>query len=125
MLKLMLVDDENLFREALKKTIPWKDLGYEVCCEAENGYDALEKIAEFKPDVALVDINMPMMDGIELAAEIKESGLDIRVIIITGYGEFTYARQAIEVGVENYLLKPIEEDQLIKVLNSVKKKIDI
>lgn len=125
MLKIMIVDDENLFREALKKTIPWNDLGYEICCEAENGYDALEKIAEFKPDVALVDINMPMMDGIELAAEIKESGLDIRVIIITGYGEFNYARQAIEVGVENYLLKPIDEEQLIKVLNSVKKKINI
>jgi two-component system, response regulator YesN len=125
MLKLMIVDDENLFREALIKTIPWNDLGFEVCCEAENGFDALEKIAEFKPDIALVDINMPMMDGIELAAEIKESGLDVRVIIITGYNEFSYARQAIEVGVENYLLKPIDEDQLIKVLNSVKKKIDI
>lgn len=125
MLKLMIVDDESLFREALRKTIPWNDLGYEVCCEAENGFDALEKIAEYKPDVALVDINMPFMDGIELAAEIKESGMDIRVIIVTGYDEFNYARQAIEVGVENYLLKPINEEKLMKVLSSVKKKIDI
>ncbi len=125
MLKVMIVDDESLFREALIKTIPWNDYGFEVCCEAENGLDALEKINEFKPDVALVDINMPMMDGIELAAEIKESGMDIRVIIITGYSEFEYARKAIEVGVDNYLLKPIDEEQLIKVLDSVKKKIDI
>lgn len=125
MLKLIIVDDESLFREALRKTIPWKELGYEVCCEAENGIDALEKIAEFKPDVALVDINMPLMDGLELAAEIKESEMDTRVIIITGYGEFNYARKAIEVGVENYLLKPIDEEQLAKVLSSVKKKIDI
>ncbi|HHV99803.1 MAG TPA: response regulator [Clostridiaceae bacterium] len=125
MLKVMIVDDESLFREALKETIPWSELGYEVCCEAENGLDALEKISEYKPDVALVDINMPMMDGIELAAEIKESGADVRVIIITGYSEFDYARKAIEVGVDNYLLKPIDEAQLINVLDSVKKKISI
>lgn len=120
----MLVDDESLFREALRKTIPWETLGYEVCCEAENGIDALEKIQLYKPHVALVDINMPMLDGIELAAEIKENGLNVNVIIITGYGEFEYARQAIEVGVNNYLLKPIQEDQLVKALAAVKKKLD-
>ncbi|MBB6731857.1 response regulator [Cohnella zeiphila] len=125
MLRIMLVDDESLFREALRKTIPWESLGYEICCEAENGIDALEKIHQYKPHVALVDINMPMLDGIELAAEIKENGLNVTVIIITGYEEFAYARQAIEVGVENYLLKPVQEEQLIKVLASVKKKHEI
>ena len=124
MLKLMIVDDENLFREALKISLPWKQLGYEVCCEAENGYDALERIAEFKPDVALVDINMPVMDGLELAAEIRENGLDVKVIIISGYGEFTYARQAIEVGVVNYLLKPVDEEELIKALSAIRKAIE-
>jgi len=125
MLKLMIVDDENLFREALKVSIPWNKLGYEVCCEAENGADALEKIAEYKPDVALVDINMPIMDGLELAAEIKEKGLFVRTIIITGYGEFNYARQAIEVGVENYLLKPIDEDELQKALTDIRKSLEM
>jgi two-component system response regulator YesN len=124
MLRLMIVDDESLFREAMKITLPWEKLGFEVCCEAENGYDALEKIAEHKPDVALVDINMPVMDGLELAAEIKEKELDVKVIIITGYGEFSYARQAIEVGVGNYLLKPVEEDELVEALNSIKTKIE-
>lgn len=124
MLKLMIVDDEYLFREALKISLPWEKLGYKVCCEAENGYDALEKIAEYKPDVALVDINMPVMDGLELAAEIKEKDLGVKVIIITGYGEFSYARQAIEVGVGNYLLKPIDEGELTEALVRVKAKIE-
>lgn len=120
----MIVDDEFLFREAMKISLPWDKLGFEVCCEAENGFDALEKIAEYKPDVALVDINMPVMDGLELAAEIKEKELNVRVIIITGYGEFSYARQAIEVGVRNYLLKPIEEEELIEALTAIKTKIE-
>lgn len=124
MLKLMIVDDESLFREALRKTIDWRELGYEVICEAENGIDALEKIAQFRPHVVLADINMPFMDGIELAAEVKQNGLDICFIIITGYEEFAYARQAIEVGVENYLLKPVDERELMKLLAAVKKRID-
>ncbi|WP_214627657.1 response regulator [Paenibacillus agaridevorans] len=123
MLRLMIADDENLFREALRKSISWEELGYEICCEAENGDDALRKIHEFRPHVALVDINMPFLDGIGLAAEIKENNLNVCVIIITGYEEFTYARQAIEVGVDNYLLKPIDEEQLIKSLLTAKKKI--
>ncbi len=123
MLKLMIVDDETLFREALKVSIPWDTLGYEVCCEAENGFDALEKIAEYKPDVALVDINMPVMDGLELAAEIKGKELDVKIIIITGYDEFAYARQAIEVGAGNYLLKPIEETELAAALASIRERI--
>jgi Response regulator containing CheY-like receiver domain and AraC-type DNA-binding domain len=123
MLKLMIADDEQLFREALRKSVPWEELGYEVCCEAENGNDALRKIHEHRPHVALVDINMPFLDGMALAAEIKENNLNVSIIIVTGYEEFTYARQAIELGVENYLLKPVEEEQLIKALVSVKKKI--
>ena len=123
MLKLMIVDDESLFREALKISLPWESLGYTVCCEAENGFDALEKIAEYKPDVALVDINMPVMDGLELAAEIKEKELDVKVIIITGYDEFAYARQAIEVGAGNYLLKPIDEAELTEALLAIKSRI--
>lgn len=124
MLKLMIVDDEYLFREALKISIQWQELGYELCCEAENGVDALEKIMEYKPEVALVDINMPIMDGLELAAEIKEKSLNVRTIIITGYGEFHYARQAVEIGVENYLLKPIEETELAKTLVDVRISIE-
>lgn len=124
MLKLMIVDDEYLFREALKVSLPWAELGYEICCDAENGYDALEKMKQHKPDVALVDINMPTMDGLELAAEVKESGLDVKIIIITGYGEFTYAHQAIQLGVENYLLKPVDEKELADNLTSIKKLIE-
>lgn len=124
-LKIMIADDEALFREALTKTTPWNELGYEVCCEAENGYEALEKISEYKPDVALVDINMPIMDGLTLAAEIKRRELDVRVIIITGYSEFEYARQALESSVENYLLKPVDDDQLARVLTDLKSKINL
>lgn len=120
MLKLMIVDDEYLFREALKVSLPWNVLGYEICCDAENGYDALEKMKEFKPDVALVDINMPIMDGLEFAAEIRETVENVKIIIITGYGEFSYAHQAIQLGVENYLLKPVDEKELANILTSIK-----
>ena len=124
MIKIMIVDDEYLFREALKSSIQWKELGYEVCCEAENGYDALDKLLKYKPEVALVDINMPVMDGIDFVAEIYGKGYDVRTIIISGYGEFEYARKTFKLGVEDYLLKPIDDDEFKKVLAKVKKDIE-
>lgn len=120
MLRILIVDDEYYFRQALKIELPWEDLGFELCGEAEDGEDALNKIQEFKPDIALVDVNMPVLDGLELARTIKEKGYNIKIIIVTGYSEFKYAKQAIEFGVNNYLLKPINRNELLESLQSVK-----
>jgi len=124
LLRIMIVDDEFYFREALKISIPWEQLGYEICGEAKNGKDALGKIEELKPDVALVDINMPIMDGLEFSRDIKERGLNIKIIILTGYSEFNYAKQAVQLGVKNYILKPIDENELVNALLQIKEVIE-
>lgn len=124
MLKVMIVDDEYHFRKALGVKIEWEKLGFVICAEAKNGEEALERLEEARPDVALVDINMPVMDGLGFIAEVRERGYPLEMIIITGYGEFEYAKQAISLGIRNYLLKPVEEEELVKELRKVKSKIE-
>jgi len=120
MLKILIVDDEFYFRQALKISLPWEDLGFVICGEAKNGIDALEAIERVVPDIALVDINMPVMDGLEFIRTTVEKGYNIKFIILTGYGEFDYAKQAIEMGVQNYILKPINEEDLKNALFRIK-----
>ena len=122
--KVILVDDEYLFRQALKVKIPWEDIGFCICGEAKNGEEALELLEEVQPEVALVDINMPVMDGLGFVEEVRERGYPLEIIIITGYGEFNYAKQAIGLGVRNYLLKPVDELELRNELLKIKKRIE-
>lgn len=124
MLKIMIIDDEFYFREALKVSIPWNELGFDVCAEAKNGKDAMEKALEFKPDIMLVDINMPIMDGLEFVRNVNEKGIDSKIIILTGHSEFNYAKQAVQLGVNNYILKPINDEELIKSLIETKEIIE-
>lgn len=124
MLKLMIVDDELYFREALKLSLPWNDLGFEICGEAKNGADALDQLESLKPDIVLADINMPVMDGLEFAQSVKEQGINTKIVILTGYSEFNYAKQAVRLGVQNYLLKPIDEEELSNTLIQIKNVID-
>ena len=124
MLKIIIVDDEPLYRKYLINSVEWEKYGFQVCCEAKNGIDALEKIREYKPDIGLVDINMPFMDGLELAEKIREESLDIAVILVTGYNEFEYARKAIKFGVVDYILKPFDNEELMTPLLKVKEAIE-
>lgn len=124
MIKVLLIDDEYLFRKALRVKIPWEELGFSICGEAKNGEEALEMVDELKPDVALVDINMPIIDGIGFIEEIRDRGWQLEIIIITGYSEFHYAKQAISLGVRNYILKPVEEKELEKELLKIKSKLE-
>lgn len=124
MLKIMIVDDELYFREALKLSLPWNDLGFEICGEAKNGVDALDRLESLKPDIVLADINMPVMDGLEFAQSVKERGINTKIVILTGYSEFSYAKQAVQLGVQNYLLKPIDEEELSNTLIQIKSVID-
>ena len=98
MLKIIIVDDEPLYRKYLINSVEWEKYGFKVCCEAKNGIDALEKIREYKPDIGLVDINMPFMNGLELIEKIREESLDIAIILVTGDNEFEYARHAVKRG---------------------------
>lgn len=120
MYKVMIIDDEFYFREALKVSIPWEELGLEVCGEAKNGKDALEKVADLNPDIMIVDINMPIIDGLEFIQSVKETGIESKFIILTGHSEFNYAKQAVQLGVNNYILKPVNEEELISSLIEIK-----
>ncbi len=124
MLKVMIVDDEYYFREALKVSLDWEELGFTICAEAKNGNDALLKADELSPDIVLVDINMPVMDGLEFVKEIKNKGFDCKIVILTGHSEFQYAKQAVQLGVHNYLLKPVNEKELMESLLDLKRVIE-
>lgn len=123
MLKVFLVEDESVIREGFRDKIPWEQYGFRLVGEAADGEMALPLIRKMKPDVLITDIKMPFMDGLSLSEIIKEEFPDMRIIIISGYDEFEYARQAIDVGVDQYLLKPITRATLRKVLLELKEKI--
>jgi len=115
-MKVMIADDEKLFRDYLRTLIPWGDYGLRIVAEARNGAEALEQAAEHKPDIALIDINMPVMDGLALTERLREASPDTAVVLITGHNEFEYARQAIRLGVEDYILKPFTKEELLLTL---------
>jgi len=123
MYQIMIIDDETYFREYLRTTIPWEYYDFEICDEASSGEEGLLKIPISKPDIILVDINMPGVNGIDFAKQAKEKYPGISIIIITGYNEFEYARQALKIGVSNYISKPFEKQELIDSVISLKNNI--
>jgi len=122
--KLVLVEDESIIRENIKKSIEWSKYGYEFCGEAANGEQALEVIEEVIPDVVITDIRMPFMDGIELSRICKTLYPKMKILILSGYMEFSYAKEAIGIGVYDYLIKPITPMKLIKTLLKLKEVLD-
>lgn len=124
MLKIMIADDEPLYRQYLIQSFDWEQYGFTVCCEAQNGLDALQKAREFQPAIAFVDINMPLMNGIELTRRLREEEPQTRVILLTGYSEFEYMRTAIQLEVSDYILKPFSEEELLQTLLRVRKDIE-
>ncbi|MDD6039465.1 MAG: response regulator [bacterium] len=124
MLKVFLVEDESVVREALRDNIPWQQYGYRFVGEAGDGEMALPLIRKTMPDVLITDIKMPFMDGLALSHMVKQEYPDMKIIIISGYDDFDYARQAIAEGVEQYLLKPITRSSLQKALAELREKIE-
>ena len=121
MLKVLLADDEMLVRVGIKSSIAWSDYGFELVGEASNGLDAWRLIEETEPDILITDIQMPKLDGLGLLAKIKESGRDIRTIILTCHSDFDYAKQAIHYGVKDYVLKlSMTPDELLAILLELK-----
>ena len=120
MFKIIVADDEIIFREYLRTLIDWEHYGFEICCEARNGIEALEMIKEHKPDIALIDINMPFLDGLSLVEKINESGDNLSIILITGHSEFEYARKAVKLNVVDYILKPFDKEELVMTLLKIR-----
>ncbi len=124
MYTVYLADDERLIREGLAETIPWDGLGMRLVGTAEDGRQALKGIRDTKPDIVLTDIRMPYMDGLELIGKIREAYPACRVVIITGRGEFSYAQSAIQFGVSDFILKPIDITGLCRTLRKLKQELD-
>ena len=121
--KMILVDDEDEVRGRISSKIS-EESGFTVVGSAGNGYDALELIEEHAPHVVLTDIKMPFINGIELAAAIRRDYPTIRVAFITGYDEFDYAREAVELGVSCYLTKPVTQNDISRFLDKLKIELD-
>ena len=119
MLKTFLVEDEVVIREMIKKMISWEQYGFELVGEAADGEMALPLILKKKPDLLITDIKMPFMDGLTLCKLVKKELPDIRIVILSGYDDFNYAKQAISIGVEDYLLKPITKNAFIERLEEI------
>lgn len=124
MYKVLLVDDEALIREAISENIPWEDMGFELIASCENGREAMEQMKQVTPDLLLTDIYMPYVDGIELARYVYENHPDTKTVIISGYDEFEYAKQAVRYQVMEYILKPVTPSELMEVLLRAKESLD-
>ena len=123
MMKVFLVDDEIAIRETIRNIFPWEDRGFQLVGEAPDGEMALPMIRDLNPDILVTDIRMPFMDGMQLCASVKRLMPWVGMIILSGYDDFAYARQAISLGVKEYLLKPVTARELGEVLNRVSEQL--
>lgn len=122
-IKVFLVEDEMVIRRGIKNSIDWEKEGYIFCGEASDGELAYPMIIKEKPDILITDIRMPFMDGLELCKLVKKELPNIKILILSGYDEFDYAKEAIRLGVTEYLLKPISSGKLLEALNWVSESI--
>lgn len=117
MYSVLLVDDEKSIREHLTKAIPFEKYGFTIRNTAQNGKEALEKLSATSPDLILLDVRMPVMDGLEFLKLLRQSEYaNTQVIVLSGYNEFEYAKEAMKYGVKAYLNKPVDEDEMIPLL---------
>ena len=124
MYDILLVDDEYFYREALKNTISWESCGCRICGEANNGLAGIEKARALKPDIVLADVNMPFMDGLQMIRAIRDELPDTLFAIVTGYSEFEYARRGMELGVRHYIIKPVDNAELVKNITRMVEELD-
>lgn len=124
MVKVFLAEDEFTIREGIKKRIAWEENGFQFVGEADNGETAYSQIREEKPDILITDIRMPFMDGLELSRRLRRDLPDLKILILSGYDHFSYARQAIQIGVAEYLLKPVTAGRLLESLLEIKKGLE-
>ena len=121
--KVLIVDDEKLERVLISNSVEWEKNGFEVIGEAGNGEEALEFFDMNQPDLILTDINMPFMDGVTFAQRIRERSKSCHIIMLTGYREFEYARKAVALGVDEFLVKPINAMEVTRAAVASREKI--
>ncbi|MDR2506329.1 MAG: response regulator [Oscillospiraceae bacterium] len=119
MYKVFLVDDEIVIREGIRNNFPWDESAFTLCGEAPDGEIALSQLLELRPDILITDIRMPFMDGMTLCRSVARTMPWMHIVILSGYDDFTYAREAITLGVKEYLLKPVSVQQLLKSLERI------
>lgn len=122
--RIILVDDEEEVRQSIIRKINWTEAGFEVVGDAENGEDALEKVEALEPDLILTDIRMPYMDGLTLAERVRLKYPSIKILIFSGYDDFEYAKRAIKLNVTEYILKPVNVEELTAILKRIKTNLD-
>ena len=122
--KILLVDDEMDVLRAMKKKIDWEAMGFCLAGTAENGQEALEMAEQLHIDVVMTDIKMPYMDGLTLCRKLKENYRNIKVVIYSGFDDFEFAREAVHLEAEEYLLKPISVKDMEEVLTRIRQKLD-
>ena len=119
MIKVFLVEDEVIIRHGIRDNINWEENGFSFVGEAGDGEYAYPMILKTEPDILITDVRMPFMDGLELSRLVKKALPDTKIIILSGYNEFDYAKEAIKIGISDYLLKPITSTNLIEALKKV------
>jgi two-component system, response regulator YesN len=119
MWRIVIADDEGVIRDGMKTIIPWDEYGFEIVGEASNGLDTLKCIEKLKPEVIITDVKMPLMSGIDLLKEIRRLGMDIKVLLISGYDDFQYVKEGLRYGAVNYLLKPINNEEMIATVKEL------
>ena len=124
MLKTFLVEDEVIVRETIKRMIPWEQYGFELAGEAADGEMALPLILKCRPDLLITDIKMPYMDGLTLAERVRQKYPSMKIVIFSGYDDFEYAKQAIKLNVTEYILKPVNVEELTAILQKIKANLD-
>lgn len=123
MKRIVVIDDESIQRQSLVSLTPWTDVGCQVVGEADNAEMGAALIRQLQPDIALVDITMPGRSGLDMIEELMDE-YPVEYVILSGYGEFAYAQRAMQLGVRNYLLKPVEDEELLAALRKAAKYVD-
>lgn len=124
MYRIFLADDEDIIRDGLRRTIDRVDLPVSFCGEAPDGEMALPLIRELRPDILITDVRMPFMDGLALASLVRRAMPWVHIIVLSGHDEFEYAQRSVSIGVDAYLLKPIDPGNLRKALEDTIARIE-
>lgn len=121
MYKVCFVDDETINYQLFEKMVPWEEKGFQIVGTAADGLEALQMYERLQPDLIFMDIQLPLLDGLECVRCIREENQDVQIVIVSAYSDFSYAQKAIRYGVQDFLLKPVSRMMLNQQVDKIKK----